>query len=938
MAPEMKEPRSCVRMDTNPPIRGRLSRPRHRAARPYLPVAYGRHMHRLAAGRREREHGSNVGRVLIVAAVALLVAAGSAIVVAGSAAVAVVGVLSADLPDPASLLTIRYPQPTIIYDRTGKIELGRFAQEERRVVTFDQVPRLILDATTTAEDRTYWDNDGYDPAAILAAIAHNASGANERGASTITQQLVRARLLPEQATSQGANRYVRKAEEIIQAARLTQAFPGEAGKQTIITSYLNQIFYGHDAYGIAAAARVFFGVTDLAKLTPAQAALLAGLPKSPTTLDPFRYARRDATGHLVVPQDAPPVVRRNWVLAGLAQARWTQLSSTEIAAASKEPVVLAVKPPIHFRAAHFVWKVRDVLVEQLGSLDEVETGGYRVITTLDWRAQQLAEKYITAAAILPHLKPTTRAKLARSLKLSSTDRQWAYRLIGRGTHNGCLIAIDYRTGDVLAYVGSAGYDRDDLKSRLFEPKYDVAGDGFRQPGSAFKPVVYATAFERKVLTPGSLLLDVTTEFGRGWAPHDADQLERGPVLQRQALQFSLNIPAIRAMQRASNKAVAAQAKALGINFMGGTKAFTQAGLSAAIGTVELHPIDLTAAYGAFANGGQLATRRLILEIDRLDGTVVHRFEPMLVRAMSPQAAFLITNVLAGNTDPSQNPIWAAALAIRNGAHGGRRPAAAKTGTTNETRDFTTFGFLAPPRSATQPGVVVGVWMGNSDHSEPRGREVTSLDGPSRVWQAFMRDYSRRTPIASFRPPRGVVQATIDAWTGGKPGPWTRQRTHEWFISGTQPGSAHAIDRPGLMYRRTCDTWSVDLVQAELGPNIWEDDVANWMRRARGGTGRRGPEGTATAYLYGRHGWGGPIAGPCKPKPPPEDTGQTCHGHNCPPEPSPTPSPTPAAAPRRVRRGRIAGRSMRHGSRGHGRRRLVHPRPACDRVRAGARSD
>jgi membrane peptidoglycan carboxypeptidase len=917
-------------MEGDHPGRRRLSRPRPRAARSYALATYGRQVHRLAVARREREHRGNVGRIAGAVALALLVAAGSAMVVAGSAATALIGALSADLPDPASLLTIRYPQPTVIYDRTGKVELGRFAQEERRVVKFDEVPKLVLDATTTAEDRTFWDNDGYDPAAIVAAVANNASGATERGASTITQQLVRARLLPGRSTSQEANRYVRKAEEIIQAARLTNAFPGESGKQLIMASYLNQIFYGHDAYGIAAAAKVFFGVSDLAKLTPAQAALLAGLPKSPTTLDPFRFAKRDSAGRLVVPQDSPPVVRRNWVLAGLAQARWSSLSPDEIAEASKEPVILAVKPPIRFRAPHFVWKVRDALVKQLGSLEEVETGGYRVITTLDWRAQQIAERYVTAAAILPHLKPAARTKLARSLKLSSADRQWAYRLIGRGTHNGCLVAIDYRTGDVLAYVGSAGYDRDDLRSRLFEPKYDVAGDGFRQPGSAFKPVVYATAFERRVLTPGSLLLDVTTEFGRGWAPHDADQLERGPVLQRQALQFSLNIPAIRAMQRVSNKAVAAQSKALGITFMGGTKAFTQAGLSAAIGTVEVHPIDLTAAFGAFANGGQLASRRLILQIEGPDGKVVHRFKPKLVQAISPQSAFLITNVLAGNTDPSQNPIWADSLAVRNGPHGARRPAAAKTGTTNDTRDFTTFGYLAPPKARDQPGVVVGVWMGNSDHSEPRGREVTSLDGPSRVWQSFMRDYSRKTPVASFRPPKGVVKATIDAWTGGRPGPWTRQRTQEWFISGTQPGSARAIDRPGLMYRRACGAWAVDLLQAELGPAAWDDDVMSWMRRARSGTGRRGVEGTATAYLYGRHGWGGPIAGPCKPKPPPEED-EKCRGHKCPPEPSPTPTPTPTttaaatAAPRRARH-RKPGRLTQSSADLRRRRLAREPRP------------
>ena len=912
-------------MQLDPPLPGYSRRARPFTSRAYPLTGSARRVHRLAVARRSHREGVRPSHILAALLVAMFVAAGTGLVVAATAVSSVITALSEDLPDPASLLTLRYPQPTIIYDRTGKIELGRFAQEDRRIIAFDQVPRLVLDATTTAEDRSFWDNDGYDPAAILAAIAHNAGSANERGASTITQQLVRARLLPPQATGPDSNRYVRKVEEIIQAARVTQAFPGEVGKQTIITSYLNGIFYGHDAYGIAAAAKIYFGVSDLSKLTPAQAALLAGLPKSPTTLDPFRFAKKDKAGRLVVPQDSPPVVRRNWVLQGLADARWTHLSAEDIAKASQEPVVLAVKPPIKFLAPQFVWKVRDALVAQLGSLEAVETGGYRVITTLDWRAQQLAEKYITAAAIVPHLKPTARAKLVRSLKLSAADRTWAYRLIGRGTHNGCLIAIDYRTGDVIAYVGSAGYYRDDLRSRLFEPKYNVAGDGFRQPGSAFKPVVYATAFEQKVLTPGSLLLDVTTSFGNGWAPHDADQMERGPVLQRQALQFSLNIPAIRAMQRVSNKAVAAEARKLGIQFQGGPKAFAQAGLAAAIGTVELHPIDLTGAFGAFANGGKLAPHRMVLEVDGPDGQPVWKAgPPKVVQAISPQAAFLMSNVLAGNTDPKQNPIWAGALALRNGPHGARRPAAAKTGTTNETRDFTTFGFVAPPKAANKPGIVVGVWMGNSDHSEPKGREVTSLDGPSRVWQAFMRDYTKGTPVATFNPPKGVVQATIDAWTGGKPGPWTRQRTQEWFISGTQPGAPKAIDKPGLMYTQSCGHWAVDLVQAELGPASWKDDVADWMRRARSGPGRRGSEGTTTAYLFGRHGWGGPIAGPCKPKPVPTDNGgKPCHGNKCEPQPgptpppSPTPAPTPAATtkPRVVRRRRLALRVTRRRSTG-----------------------
>ena len=839
--------------------------------------------------------------------VAASVALSVALIGAGTAAVGGVAVSSflssieSGLPDPHLLLEIKYPQPTIIYDRTGKVELGRFAQEDRRVVTFDEVPQLVLDATTTAEDRSFWDNSGYDPQAILGAIAHNVSASTQRGASTITQQLVRARLLPPGATDPGSDRYLRKIEEIIQAARVTQAFPGETGKQVIIATYLNQIFYGHDAYGIAAAAKIYFGVSDLRKLTPAQAALLAALPKSPTTLDPFKYAKHDKQGRLVVAQDSPPVVRRNWVLQGLASARWTHLSQADVDAASREPVVLSPPKPVIFKAPHFVWQVRDALVKQLGSLEEVETGGYRVITTLDWHDQRIAEKYITAAAVIPHLSLRSANRLDREIGLSASDRAWAEHLRGRGTHNGALVAIDYRTGDVLAYVGSAGYYRDNLRSRLFEPKFDVAGDGFRQPGSAFKPIVYATAFDKKVLDPGSLLVDVTTHFGRGWAPHDADQMERGPVLVRQALQFSLNIPAIRALQRVGSQAVAAKAKVLGIQFAGGSKAYMQAGLAGAIGTVEVRPIDLTGAYGALANGGVLAPHRLVLEIDGPDGKPVFKAaKPKAVQAVSPQAAFLITNVIAGNTDPKQNPIWAGVLAIRNGPHGARRPAAAKTGTTNETRDFTTFGFLAPPKSPDKPALVVGVWMGNSDHSEPKGREVTSLDGPSRVWQAFMRDASRKTPIASFHKPSGVVKAKIDAFTGGKPGPWTRQTTTEYFISGTQPGARNAIDEAGLMYTQACGTWAVDLVKADPGPSSWDPDIRNWMSRAGRGAGRVGPEHTSTAYLFGRHSWGGPIAGHCAP-PKPKDQGgghDVCrgHGHHCDPGQSPAPSPTPAPNP------------------------------------------
>ena len=207
--------------------------------------------------------------------------------------------MEAELPDVSGFEQLDYAQPSVVYDRTGTIELARFQVERRRVVTYEDIPKVLLDATTAVEDRTFWENEGYDPNAIAVALLENLTGASDRGASTVTQQFVRARLLPEDVLE--GDPWVRKIKEILQARNLTRAFPGEEGKQRILTAYLNQIYYGHNAYGIAAAAEVYFGVNDLKLLTPAQAALLAGLPQAPDTYDLFKWAEPDATGRLVVP-------------------------------------------------------------------------------------------------------------------------------------------------------------------------------------------------------------------------------------------------------------------------------------------------------------------------------------------------------------------------------------------------------------------------------------------------------------------------------------------------------------------------------------------------------------------------------------------------------------------------------------------------------------
>jgi membrane peptidoglycan carboxypeptidase len=862
---------------------------------------------RLAARRQPSRRP--IGQVTVVFVVALAVglgAIGSAATVIGSS---VLERLTAGLPDPANLEGLTFSQPTILYDRTGTVELARFEQQDRRVVTYAELPSLVLDATTAAEDHTFWVNDGFDPGAIAAAALQNLGGdSGERGASTITQQLVRARLLPPDVTT-SSDRYLRKVLEIVQSSRLTQAFPGEAGKEKIITAYLNDIYYGHEAYGVAAAAKIYFGVTDLSRLTPAQAALLAGLPKAPSVYDPYRFAVADAKGRLVVPADSAPVQRRDYVLRNLATSRWTHLPPEALQAALDEPVILAGPQPQVMLAPHFDWAVRAQLEQLFGGPDAVETGGYRVITTLDWKAQQLAERYMTAAAIIPNLPKAAGDKLIASMGFSKADRTWIRALRGKDIHDGAVVAVDYRHGDVLAYVGSAGYYREDLASSKFSPQYDAAAAG-RQPGSAFKAIVYTTAFNQKVLTPGSVLLDVSTDFGGGWAPKDADTLERGPVLVRGAIQQSLNLPAIRALQRVGNGPVADVANKLGITFTGGRTAFMQAGLAAAIGTVETRPIDLAAAFGSLGNGGAHAPTRMILSITKPDGTAAFTApDPTPVQAVSPQAAFLTTDILAGNTDPAQNRWWAATLALHNGPGGSRRPAAAKTGTADNRRDFSTYGFLAPPTDPNAPAIAVGVWMGNSDHSAPRTKvQATSLTTAGQVWHSFLRDYTAKWPVASFTAPKGVVKATIDRWSGGAPGPWTRATVKEWFIDGTQPGAKHAIDQPGLLYTRACGGWMVDPVKAELGPARWLAGVQSWLERARRGPGVKGPLGSTTAFWFGASSWGGPLLGPCRA--PIDNRGGNGngnghghgHGGGGTPAPSPTPAPGPTASPRRRRDG------------------------------------
>ena len=863
-----------------------------------------RQRHRRSLGRQPvGRGGSTVRRVLIVIPiVALLVA----VLLAGTGVLFTVGAYNhyaAGLPDPKEALTdLEFEQQTLVYDRTGKVELARLGTLRREVVTFEQIPDEMLDATTAIEDQDFWTNPGFDPVGIISAGFDTLSG-RPRGASTITQQLVRARLLPPEAFADTT--YERKVREIIQSIRLTEAYPGDAGKQQIITAYLNQNFYGNQTYGVKAAARGYFG-KNLEDLTLAEYAILAAIPQSPTKFDLVRNADtvcRDpepATDEnaeckdvqLEVPPTAEIVVRRNYILdlmktrSPLSGDRHTE---AEYEAAKSEPVLVRPQVSATWRAPHFVWQVREALAliicpDTPDDCDEVDTGGYRVTTSLDWGMQKITEKWVYAAARAPQSKDT-RAVL-RSRKIPSRDHGWIMNLRGRNIHNAAAAVMDYRTGEVLAYVGSASYTSKGNKK--FQPQFDVLSDGWRQPGSSIKPIDYAIGIEDETLTASTMFMDVVTDFGRGFTPTQADKLERGPVRLRSALQFSLNIPAIKATLIQGLEHTFERTKDFGLVYPPTAIPVTSMG----IGTLETHPIDMLSAYGTIANGGLRMPRQLITTVVDENGVQVWPLtdqKPEGVQAMSPQAAYIITDILAGNTQAKVNPYWAEFAVFRDGK---RRPAAYKTGTTNDNRDVHAYGYLAPPKDETAPALAVGVWMGNSNNEPNKGS--LSLDSSAPLWSAILEEVSEPYGIAQFRPPSGLQTATVDAFTGLRPGPFTTKTVKELFIKGTVPKARETIrvsveidEASGLLWQDGCVGPKVsrgffDLTEVESNFPNWQKANRLWAARAAKGTGvRGGPEGTRTTYFYngafapfGRS-WGAPFAPrercPLAPEPEPEPT-------------------------------------------------------------------
>ncbi|HBX15744.1 MAG TPA: hypothetical protein DEF57_00365, partial [Candidatus Magasanikbacteria bacterium] len=585
---------------------------------------------------------------------------------------------SRDLPNPDKLIDRSVAQSTKIFDRTGKNLLYEVYNEKKRtLIELADIPEYAKWAVISIEDKNFYSHTGVAWVSIIRAGVSNILGLKSGGggASTLTQQLVKNAILTNEKT------LTRKIKEAILAKQMEKKYT----KDQILKLYFNEIPYGSSNYGIEAASQSYFG-RSAKDITLAEAATLAALPQAPTkylnNLDSLKG-------------------RRDYILDKMVE--YGHITKEEAITAKTEPIKIN-KKSAPMVAPHFVLYIKELLVEKYGE-KAVEQGGLKVITTLDFDKQKMAEEEITKSM----------ENLEKKYKAT----------------NAALVAIDPKTGQVLVMVGSHDFfddEHDGQVNVVLRP---------RQPGSSFKPIVYAAAFING-LTPDTKVYDVNTIFKteiKDYEPHNYDGKEHGIVSLRQALAGSLNTPAVKTLYLTGIDNVLNLAEQMGYSTLKDRSRF---GLSLVLGGAEVKLMDHVAAFSAFAREGTMVPITNILSIEDADGNILEewkKFEPMEV--LPNNIAREVTSILSDNEARSfifgaNNP-----LTLPN------RPVAAKTGTTNDWRDAWTLGFT--------PSLVTGVWVGNNNNKE-MSKKADGSYVAAPIWQAFMKRVLADTPIENFNPP------------------------------------------------------------------------------------------------------------------------------------------------------------------------------------------
>jgi 1A family penicillin-binding protein len=688
------------------------------------------------------------------------------ILVALVALIAFIGIIwiSRDLPNPNQLINRNIAQSTKIYDRTGTHVLYEITGEEKRtLVSLDQIPMSVREATISIEDKNFYKHGGFSVWAMVRTAITNVLYHQSAGGSTLTQQFIKNAVLTNEKS------VTRKLKELILSQQLEQKF----SKDEILQMYLNEIPYGSNAYGIEAASQKYFG-KDVKDVSLAEAALLAALPQSPSRYSPYGPNLDLLMG------------RKDYVLNQMTDQGYITAAERDTA---KKEVLTFQRPEASITAPHFVMYIKSLLSDKYGE-KTLEQGGLKIITTIDFDKQKIADEVVVD---------------------KTKDYLTKYK-----ANNAALVAIDPKTGQVLAMVGSRDYFDDSIQGQV-----NVA-TSLRQPGSSIKPIVYASLFE-KGYTPNTILYDVVTNFSTDssipYIPHDYNLKENGPVSIRKALAGSLNIPAVEALYLTGIKSVVELAHAMGYTSLDENSL----GLSLVLGGGEVKLVDHVNAYSAFARDGQVSPLTMILKVEDSSGKTLEEWQPSSKKVITSQTAREINSIL------SDNSARAYIFGEKNSLVLSDRPVAAKTGTTNDYHDAWAIGYT--------PSLVAGVWVGNTDNAAMKlGSDGSIVAAP--VWKAFMTGALAGTPVETFKEPDnmttgksvidGVMPLVATTVIDKRTGHAASVNTPAEFVENKDLYDNHSI----LYYVDKNDPLGPAPADPSVDPqfNLWEAAIADWAKR------------------------------------------------------------------------------------------------------------
>lgn len=762
----------------------------------------------------------------------------SSVLWAAVSAASIYTVFAQNLPDPSTIQTKQDTYETVkIYDRTATHLLyesidPRPFRGDRTYLPADQIPELVKDATIALEDRDFYTNIGVNVRGLTRALLSNLRGNQVQGASSITQQLVKNVLIdPEERYEQS---YSRKLKEAILAIEITRKYPGREGKEKILEWYLNYNFYGNAAYGIEAAAQVYYN-KPVRDLTIDEIAVLAAIPQYPG-LNPFQapadaYRRQRkvltamveasyltpeqaqaATRYFNTPllhelvddgylaQDDLPLVATGdrgataRALNALVKAEYITQEEADAAKRLSGSLWQYTRESAQERfevpadAPHFALYVLDQIQNQYNTPEDpyfIWQNGLRVYTTLDWDLQAYAEcvarSHIGSLSgpSGPDPKPC-RNDLPTIAPVPEAVKQ----NFDHGVGNAAVVVIRPPTGEVLAMVGSLDYFDDSIDGQV-----NMAVSP-RQPGSSFKPYTYLTAFESGAFAPASMAMDVRTVFpdpgNPPYVPENYDRKYHGPQSLRQALQRSYNIPAVWLMDQVGISNVIKTARRVGVSSL--NRELNTYGLSLTLGGGQVSLLDHTYAFSVFANGGIMAGKSVpedqqrpgyrkldpvtILKVEDKDGKVLDEYtQASTERVVDPAPMYLLNNVLSDN-----GPRLAAFGSYANYLTLPNRPVAAKTGTTNEWRDAWTMGYT--------PQIAVGVWTGNSDNTAMKLADGSLTAAP--ILSKVLAKAVAGLPAQGWPQPDGVVRVRVCTPSGLLPSPNCPSTTTDLFLRGKEP--------------------------------------------------------------------------------------------------------------------------------------------------------